>query len=121
MTFFTQVKDMYGMVKARMLFQLAANHGHMNAQFELAYRVKVAPPPTDPIEARKLYRLAADRDPGRRNAQYNFAKMCYDGRGGPVDLDQALKFASLANNHPNANHLLHLVQTKMEKVSPIFD
>ena len=80
--------------EAMALFERAIAKGHAPAMSNLADMLVGGAVERDHIRARELYRQAAEKYVIA--AYYSYARMLFEGRGGPIDNDGALKFAGLA-------------------------
>ncbi len=79
------------LVEARKHYQLAADRGLKEGQYNYACVCYNEGSEQGLIEARKYLKHAADQ--GNKTAQNNYAIMCRKGLGGPVDLEEATKYA----------------------------
>jgi TPR repeat protein len=62
--------------------------------------------PQNLVRARVMFARAASQ--GNRQAQYNYASLCFNGEGGPQDVDSAAKYFEIAarQGDPEAQHMI---------------
>ena len=82
------------------LYRVAAEQGHPGAKNELGVCLMNAPDKdVHEAEARKLFGEAASAD--NKAAMYNFAVMCREGQGGPVNHSAFLEWCTRSASYGN--------------------